>query len=673
MLKKYRIVLLLVVISILLSFAACELDTDYEITIIFETNGGSLIESYTIKKGDDTTMPEDPTKEGYRFDGWYVDNVTFNDSAALDNKFISSNITLYAKWIKVYTIGFITDVGDSIDNIILDENYPLVLPTVDTITGHTFLGWYYDAEYENAYDSELAITDNINLYAKWDAIDYSLSIVRNNIEAGSINIESSYNYGDNVTLTVTTNTGYTWVGLYDDEDLITSDNTYSFTMPDENIVYQAIWSINQYTITYQTNGGDSISPVTQDYKTQLLSPTSPRKPFYKFEGWFTDEDCEEAFQFFTVFESEVVYTAMPAYNFTLYAKWGEQDGKDFLGAYTSATDTVYTVDITNEVSMVYYAFVPTEKAYYKIESYGNLDTFGVMYINNMLSLPFFFNDDGGEDANFSMERQLDAGQLYYIVVGLKDTQDVGSFTFDIVKTKDADVFPLDSFFILKAHNISLIWQDLVDYSYFADSHNDMGAKALYLENDFLLLLACDAEDDIDSIIDILNSEVMDTDFPFAKYYRVGTTTGNYNFIATDLLSINLIFEFQLFPPHNNYNYYNTDNDVLIRYASSDTSFVVPNTVEIIGSFAFSYCHWVSSITITSSVDSIGAGAFVGCEQLTTVYLERPVSEGITEGNLDMFINCPLLQHIYVADEDSLLAYKAAPFWSDYADIIAVKP
>ena len=39
----------------------------------------------------------------------------------------------------------------------------------------------------------------------------------------------------------------------------------------------------------------------------------------------------------------------------------------------------------------------------------------------------------------------------------------------------------------------------------------------------------------------------------------------------------------------------------------------------------------------------------------------------------MFINCPLLQHIYVADEDSLLAYKAAPFWSDYADIIAVKP
>ena len=62
-------------------------------TVTFYTDGGSNISSQTIEEGKTVTKPSEPTKEGYTFKGWYLNDSLYN----FDSK-VTSNITLKAKW-----------------------------------------------------------------------------------------------------------------------------------------------------------------------------------------------------------------------------------------------------------------------------------------------------------------------------------------------------------------------------------------------------------------------------------------------------------------------------------------------------------------------------------------------------------------------------------------------
>ncbi|MDF9825870.1 putative repeat protein (TIGR02543 family) [Breznakia sp. PF5-3] len=71
-------------------------------TAIFESNGGSSVASQTgMNIGDYINEPTKPTKEGYEFKGWYLDDNTFMDKWDFVKDTISGDTTLYAKWIKI--------------------------------------------------------------------------------------------------------------------------------------------------------------------------------------------------------------------------------------------------------------------------------------------------------------------------------------------------------------------------------------------------------------------------------------------------------------------------------------------------------------------------------------------------------------------------------------------
>ena len=76
------------------------------------------------------------------------------------------------------------------------------------------------------------------------------------------------------------------------------------TMPAENMTVTAQWEINRYTITFDTTGGSEIAPITQDYGTAIVSPAAPTREGYTFIGW--DRDIPEI---------------MPAENMTVTAQW----------------------------------------------------------------------------------------------------------------------------------------------------------------------------------------------------------------------------------------------------------------------------------------------------------------------------------------------------------------
>lgn len=69
---------------------------DEKITIKFDSNGGSLVSSISLKKGSALTLPKNPTRDGYTFSEWQT-----KDGKSVKNKTkFSSNTTLYAKWTK---------------------------------------------------------------------------------------------------------------------------------------------------------------------------------------------------------------------------------------------------------------------------------------------------------------------------------------------------------------------------------------------------------------------------------------------------------------------------------------------------------------------------------------------------------------------------------------------
>jgi uncharacterized repeat protein (TIGR02543 family) len=75
-------------------------------------------------------------------------------------------------------------------------------------------------------------------------------------------------------------------------------------MPAEDVTITAKWTINQYTITFNTDGGSSIAPITVDYGAAIIAPEAPTKEGYTFVGW-----------------EPALPATMPAGNLELKAKW----------------------------------------------------------------------------------------------------------------------------------------------------------------------------------------------------------------------------------------------------------------------------------------------------------------------------------------------------------------
>ena len=93
--------------------------------------------------------------------------------------------------------------------------------------------------------------------------------------------------------------GYTFAGWERD------GKAYDFTAPvTANMTLTARWTANQYTITFDTDGGSAIEPITQDYGTAITAPEAPTKTGYTFAGW-----------------NPVLPAAMPAENLTITAQW----------------------------------------------------------------------------------------------------------------------------------------------------------------------------------------------------------------------------------------------------------------------------------------------------------------------------------------------------------------
>ena len=295
-------------------------------TISFNSNGGSAVENIIADYGTSITKPDDPTRTGYTFAGWFKDADCLTVWNFEVDTVPADDITLHAKWIaNSYTVVFHANNGTTdttSQNFKYDEAQNL---TVNTFTkeGYNFLGWSESSSGDVKYADKVSVSnltaDNngtINLYAVWSAQIFSV-IYNNNGGEGSIeNTSATYDS------TVVLNNGadFSRVG-----HSLTAWNTmadgsgteyaldYKFEpwKLTDNLTLYAQWTVNSSTISFNSNGGSAVEEITANYGTTITEPTAPDKEGHTFAGWYTDEALKNKYTF----------TTMPAESITLYAKW----------------------------------------------------------------------------------------------------------------------------------------------------------------------------------------------------------------------------------------------------------------------------------------------------------------------------------------------------------------
>ena len=128
-----------------------------------------------IDAGSKLTEPTAPTKEGYRFDGWYYDNSGTKTKWDFDTDKVRYAMTFTAKWEKTYTVTLNTNGGTINSGNVTEYTYGTgaTLPTADdmTYTGHTFKGWYDNKSLTGSPVTAIGSTEtgNKEYWAKWEA------------------------------------------------------------------------------------------------------------------------------------------------------------------------------------------------------------------------------------------------------------------------------------------------------------------------------------------------------------------------------------------------------------------------------------------------------------------------------------------------------------------------
>ena len=303
-------------------------------TITFDTNGGSEIAPITQDYGTEITAPDNPTRKGYTFKGW---------DKEIPETMPAENITVKAQWkINQYTIAFDTNGGSEIAPITQDYGTKIIAPADPTRKGYTFKGW----------DKEIPETmpaGNITVKAQWEINQYTITFDTN---GGSEIAPITQDYGTKIIAPADpTRKGYTFKGW---------DKEIPETMPAGNITVKAQWEINQYTITFDTNGGSDIAPITQAYGTEITAPDNPTRKGYTFKGW--DKEIPET---------------MPAENITITARWkdtekptgeiiiGTNKWNEFLneltfGIFFKDTQEV-TINAVDNSGVVFVSYLVTDK------------------------------------------------------------------------------------------------------------------------------------------------------------------------------------------------------------------------------------------------------------------------------------------------------------------------
>ncbi|MBS6210396.1 MAG: InlB B-repeat-containing protein [Proteus hauseri] len=205
--------------------------TTYLVT--FNSQGGSAVVSQNVAFNALVQKPEDPTRTGYTFGGWYKEESCQTEWNFTGDTMPASDLTLYAKWTaNNYSIKFDANGGTgnmNVQEMVYDKAANLTTSTF-TREGYTFKGWAKTEDGPVAY----------------------------------LNSE--------------------WVNNLTDQ-------------PNGVVTLYAVWGINKYDVTFNSQGGSAVVSQNVEYNALVQEPTEPTKAGYTFGGWYKEAECQTAWNF----------------------------------------------------------------------------------------------------------------------------------------------------------------------------------------------------------------------------------------------------------------------------------------------------------------------------------------------------------------------------------------
>ena len=365
-------------------------------TVTFNTNGGAYIEPGKVPSGISMTIIEPtwnsgyfyfahsyscekyiskPTKAGFIFDGWFLDEGLTKPASCSDwSKYydVTDDFTVYAKWAEVDTISFETNGGSNISEIIVTKDSTISIDIYDTFIdilgigwinnptkeNYEFAGWYLDPSFTTPLVDGYTTNESVTLYAKW-AVP---CVITFELDGGEGSIEPySFSPGDKICFKIDvvysefsidnsaggwtnireipTKAGYKFAGWYLDREYTESMNNLANvrTLTEATTVY-AKWvedNSQTYTITFNVDGETyTTKDVTVGWEYLTNDPT-PTKEGYIFDGWYLDSECTKSVTYY-------YYATFIDSNITVYAKWAEPCTITFK---TNCEQTVESVEV----------------------------------------------------------------------------------------------------------------------------------------------------------------------------------------------------------------------------------------------------------------------------------------------------------------------------------------
>ncbi|MBQ3735386.1 MAG: InlB B-repeat-containing protein, partial [Candidatus Methanomethylophilaceae archaeon] len=223
----------------------------------------------------------------------------------------------------------INNGGDNLDYSTVrwyDEYAYLAGSTFTANTGYEFVCWNTLANgqgYSHAAGEAFEFPDDaeygevITLYAQWRLIDYSITYEMNGGGTNDNRNPATYTYETpEFIIYNAVRNGYDFGGWFDNEELEGDAVTTIALNTTGNVTLYAKWTIIEYTITYNLNGGTNAqsNPGTYTIESERIVFTNPTKDYYDFRGWYTDPEFNPNSEFSTIYENSFG-------NVTVYAKW----------------------------------------------------------------------------------------------------------------------------------------------------------------------------------------------------------------------------------------------------------------------------------------------------------------------------------------------------------------
>lgn len=240
-------------------------------------------------------------KTGYDFDGWYEAKKDIGTAShKLNALSIAKKWELYGR----YTVKYLREGDNKVlapEKVVTDQTFD----TEVTEQAADVVGYTPDAPSKtmilDEYNKVLTFSYSANTY------DYTVRHIKQ-LPDGSYdeaNAEVETLSGKFEALAVVTAKDYG--SHYPTNDADTKQNIKI----EEGLTIDVKYDLDEHTLTFETNGGSAINPVTVRHGNAVARPADPTKDKYTFIGWYADPEFTEEYDFATVLEADK----------TIYAKF----------------------------------------------------------------------------------------------------------------------------------------------------------------------------------------------------------------------------------------------------------------------------------------------------------------------------------------------------------------